>query len=635
MPETSNDNVSRGELVKLVEDDTNNNYAEWSMKSHHQLRSWGLWKYIEGPGSEPPIIPPLQKTTECTGRTRQGVQETLVFPGNEEEHNKKTEEARPWMDGNDIALSKIVCAVPNSQLNLGDLQYAKEAWEALRAYYLPRNSHRVTSLKGDITAYRCGPGADIVQWLKAMGDMYNTLCCMDRHRMSDREFALVIIDNMPQAGRWHEFNSGLRNKVSEYDEHKPNPIPVRSAEFIVKIRDECWLRSRDNPQATTPYAFAARDDARKRGQQRASTSDRPPSKRARTDTLCTNQLCKFPKNHSFDQCIAYGGGNQGGYGPRWRGPWNIHLPPEQRSPANNVPPPTHPASTRGAPAGRPFAHYAYHAAPPPIYPENAPAMPMVPTYPYHPTPIPVPSYYSTPVPLDNVTTTPVAQPIPQYAYHPNAQTRSDTAYVPTTTDDRASIHSAVSNEGPYFAWHARLDDKIMVATLPVLEDTMPRTDTCHHDSGANRHVFHDKSVFETYYPIEPVSVSGFGRNLSAAAVGRGTVRVEGRYGERICQITLHNVLHIPAARSNLISGPQLDKAGIASILANGLATLSTRGQAIVGGALQNDMYRLNLKIIRPAPAHPLITRLGPPTLASTITPIVAAASSDQSGFYIA
>ena len=153
------------------------------MKSHHQLRSWGLWKYIEGPGSEPPIIPPLQKTTECTGHTRQGVQETLVFPGNEEEHNKKTEEARPWMDSNDLALSKIICAVPNSQLNLGDLQYAKEAWEALHAYYLPRNLHRVTSLKGDITAYRCGPGADIVQWLKAMGDIYNTFCCMDRHCM--------------------------------------------------------------------------------------------------------------------------------------------------------------------------------------------------------------------------------------------------------------------------------------------------------------------------------------------------------------------------------------------------------------------------------------------------------------------
>ena len=625
MPETPNDGASRGELIKLVEDDVNNNYAEWSMKSHHQLRSWGLWKYIEGSDSEPPTIPPLRKTTECTGRTRQGTQETLVFPGNEEEHKKKEEEARPWMEGNELALSKIVCAVPDSQLNLGDLQYAKQAWEALRAYYLPRNSHWVTSLKGDITAYRCGPGVDIVQWLKTMGDMYSSLRCMDRHRMSDREFALVIIDNMPQSGRWHEFNSGLRNKVTEYDEHDP-PIPVRSAEFIVKIRDECWLRNRDNPQATAPHAFATRDETRKRGQRRPE--DGPASKRAQTDMSCTNPLCRFPKGHSYDQCVAYGGGNQGGYGPRWRGPWNIHLPPEQRTPANNIPPPTHPASTRGIPAARPMVHYAYQLPPPPTYTDNipsTPSTPMMPLYPYHPTPMPP----------DAMPAVPMAQPAPQYAYHPNAQTRSDTSHAPTTTDDRASIHSAVSNETPFYAWHVRLDDEVMVATLPVLEDTMQRTDACHHDSGANRHVFHDKTAFETYCPIEPVSVSGFGRNLSAAAVGRGTVRVEGRYGEQVCQILLHNVLHIPAARSNLLSGPQLDKVGVASILANGLATLSVRGKAIVGGALHNDMYRLNLKIIRPTIAPSLASRLGPPALESRITPMVAAASSDQSGFYTA
>lgn len=112
------------------------------------------------------------------------------------------------MEANNIALSKIICMVPNSQLNLGDLQYVKQAWEALHTYYLPRNSHWVTSLKGNITAYHCGPGADIVQWLKTIGDMYNMLCCMDHHCMSDYEFALVIIDNMPQSRHWHEFNSG-------------------------------------------------------------------------------------------------------------------------------------------------------------------------------------------------------------------------------------------------------------------------------------------------------------------------------------------------------------------------------------------------------------------------------------------
>ena len=52
------------------------------------------------------------------------------------------------MEANNIALSKIICMVPNSQLNLGDLQYVKQAWEALHTYYLPRNSHWVMSLKG-------------------------------------------------------------------------------------------------------------------------------------------------------------------------------------------------------------------------------------------------------------------------------------------------------------------------------------------------------------------------------------------------------------------------------------------------------------------------------------------------------
>ena len=74
--------MSHSKLTKLVKNDINNNYMEWSMKSHHQLHSWGLWKYIEGPDLEPSIVPPLRKTMECTGHTKQGTQETLVFPGN-------------------------------------------------------------------------------------------------------------------------------------------------------------------------------------------------------------------------------------------------------------------------------------------------------------------------------------------------------------------------------------------------------------------------------------------------------------------------------------------------------------------------------------------------------------------------
>ena len=162
---------------------------------------------------------------------------------------------------------------------------------------------------------------------------------------------------------------------------------------------------------------------------------------------------------------------------------------------------------------------------------------------------------------------------------------------------------------------------------------MARTDICYHDSGANRHVFHDKTAFETYESITPVAVSGFGHNLSAAAIGQGTVCIEGRYGNRVSQILLRDALHIPAARSNLISSPQLDRMGIASMLADGLATLMIRGQGIIGGALYNGMYRLNITVMRPAGGPQLRnTNLG---ALSAITPLVAAATSDQAGFYTA
>jgi hypothetical protein len=63
-------------------------------------------------------------------------------------------------------------------------------------------------------------------------------------------------------------------------------------------------------------------------------------------------------------------------------------------------------------------------------------------------------------------------------------------------------------------------------------------------------------------------------------------------------IILSNVLHIPTSRLNLISGFQLDEAGFAARLGNGLVTLSPQEQGIVDGVLYNDMYQLNMSIVR-------------------------------------
>jgi hypothetical protein len=78
---------------------------------------------------------------------------------------------------------------------------------------------------------------------------------------------------------------------------------------------------------------------------------------------------------------------------------------------------------------------------------------------------------------------------------------------------------------------------------------------------------------------------------------------------------LNNVLHIPAAWSNLISGIQLDRAGVVSTLGNKLISLSINGKVVLQGAIINDMYRLHVFIVPPK-TIPLLNRISspPPTL---------------------
>lgn len=80
------------------------------------------------------------------------------------------------------------------------------------------------------------------------------------------------------------------------------------------------------------------------------------------------------------------------------------------------------------------------------------------------------------------------------------------------------------------------DTHPVVATVPILHNGMPKSDTCLYDSGANRHVFNDCAVFETYEHIQPLSVQAFGNKLSTTAIGRGSVRLRSRFG--ICSSSL-------------------------------------------------------------------------------------------------
>ena len=203
----------------------------------------------------------------------------------------------------------------------------------------------------------------------------------------------------------------------------------------------------------------------------------------------------------------------------------------------------------------------------------------------------------------------------------NQLDRSTIAQI-VTLDDDTQTNSTLESGQTFHAWSTQLNDENIQTTLPILNNALLRDNSCNYDSGANRHVFHDRSIFEQYENIPPLTVKGFGQNLSALAIGRGTVQLETQYPHQNRTILLHNVLHIPAARSNLISGLQLDKAGVITTLGNNCITLSVNNQIIVCGTVTNDMYRLDINIIQPTRAT-LESRITPPSLSSRIGPKIS------------
>ena len=334
---TISESARRGILPHLTDDGTDNNSSGWVTKSIHLLRVWGLWKYINGPLSAPPVIPTLRDTKTITAPDKDGIQHTVIIHSNAEDHQKKIQDAEPWMEANDLALAKIINAIPHSQLHIiEDAKYARVAWLRLQIAYRPRNSIRASNLRSDITNSQCTPDTDIGQWINHVNELYSSLCILSRSHMSQQEFVNSLIDNMPKADVWTQFVSGLRDRLSDYEEAGK---AVTALEFTTRIKEENWQRTRKNPNAPS-LAFSANSSGKRPRQNSSntSTSSSSPNKRQCGDRTCTNLHCKNGKGHTIQNCFAYGGGKQGQYETWWRGPWNIHLPPDQRTTANNVRP---------------------------------------------------------------------------------------------------------------------------------------------------------------------------------------------------------------------------------------------------------------------------------------------------------
>lgn len=561
----ASDNARHEELPPLIDDGIHNNFGEWQLKTNLLFRTWDLWKCIEGPDSNPPIIPEYREPRSTTGPDKDGIARTIYFEGNADEYRQKVEESKPWAKDNALALSKILKAIPMRQLRyVKDTPYAKEAWRTLREIYLPCNSIRIDSIKSDIMGHRCTPDMDVALWLNEMQKFYDILCSMSETSLSDRDFTSAILNNMPKTESWRVIVASYRSTIQQYER---DGIPIKSSEFISKIRDENWFYNKDNPQSSA-YVFTTRADANKKGPKRTrapETSGPRSPKKPRTDKTCAN--CS-KVGHEIADCIAYGGGNVGNYPSWWKSPWNIHLAPEKRSKDNNVPPPTHPQ----------FARYAAIVK----------------------------------------TATCLTSP-PSYA---------------PAEDNQDHVNLVLQGETPSQSlqiWNTQVETDCLVANLPILTTGTPKDDACHYDSGANRHVFHDQTAFQNYRKINPLTVRGFGRNLTATAVGCGNVYLEGNHRGSKSPILLTQVLHIPAAHSNLVSGPLLDDVGVMALLGKGAVVLSVDDVIMVSGTKLNGMYRLDIRIIRPATPQLPQQR----DLLSRIAPAASIAELEQGDFHTA
>jgi hypothetical protein len=78
--------------------------------------------------------------------------------------------------------------------------------------------------------YHCMMDMNVSKWLTDMQHLYTTLCSIKVKCMTDYEFALAILDLMPQDNVWAAFISGLWDKLHDANSQR---VPFCSVTLIV------------------------------------------------------------------------------------------------------------------------------------------------------------------------------------------------------------------------------------------------------------------------------------------------------------------------------------------------------------------------------------------------------------------
>jgi hypothetical protein len=167
----------------------------------------------------------------------------------------------------------------------------------------------------------------------------------------------------------------------------------------------------------------------------------------------------------------------------------------------------------------------------------------------------------------------------------------------TRTVNSAADTTATENDSvPSIVCQCGTEENITYANIHRAFSLNEQLECWFHDSASTEHVVWNRANFTQYRTITPIVVEGFSKDMVAQALGRGTVELIATYNGSRTKLILTNVLHMPQARNNLISGVQLARAGIASHLdANGPRLLNTKtNQYFCNGTLKT-FFELNVQ----------------------------------------
>ena len=183
-----------------------------------------------------------------------------------------------------------------------------------------------------------------------------------------------------------------------------------------------------------------------------------------------------------------------------------------------------------------------------------------------------------------------------------------------------------------------IDEEIKVNAI-ICNATIDQNDSIHHDTGASHHIFHKHEFFHEYAAFEsPLAVHGFGTSLTTQAVGKGKIILKSTYVGLTCNFSVSNVLHIPTARCNLVSGSRLDRKGVNTQTGKGKITYFNAADVpFATGSIVKDLYKMDVETVKPGeepqPQPDLIATMTP-SLDSLFGPGAESAEVQKQGFTI-